>query len=75
MMAQTFWTQVTIGCVPVSMAIMAYLGLPSALMMEASVFYVMARGIMAKMITPYSCAICMFASVAPIRRSRPSPHR
>ncbi len=31
MMAQTFWTQVTIGCVPVSMAIMAYLGLPSAL--------------------------------------------
>ena len=54
---------------------MAYLGLPSALMMEASVFCVMARGIMAKMITPYSCAICMFASVAPIRRSRPSPHR
>ena len=37
---------------PVSMAAIAYCGLPSARMTEARAFCVMARGIMAKMITP-----------------------
>ena len=37
---------------PVSMAAIAYCGLPSARMMEAKAFCVMARGIMAKIIAP-----------------------